>query len=82
MRQCRKMREIQEEANTQSKFDNPDFAETVELCFANGPSRIRSWSKFVKFVVNLLICVTQLGFCCVYFVFISSSLEQVNSDLR
>lgn len=56
---------------------NPDFAETVEMCFECGPPRIRGWSKTVKFIVNVFLCITQMGFCCIYFVFISSSLKQV-----
>lgn len=71
------MRELQEKSNSNGNFDNPDFAETVELCFANGPPGIRPWSKFVKFIVNVLICITQLGFCCIYFVFIAESFQQV-----
>lgn len=70
------MGEIQEKSSSVAT-DNPDFAETVELCFANGPPRIRAWSKFIKLIVNVLICITQLGFCCIYIVFISESFEQL-----
>ncbi|XP_019772876.1 proton-coupled amino acid transporter 1 [Dendroctonus ponderosae] len=56
---------------------SPDFAETVELCFANGPPRLRGMAKTMKRMVNLFLCVTQLGFCCVYFVFISENIKQV-----
>lgn len=38
---------------------------------------MRSWGGAIKVIVNTFICVTQLGFCCVYFVFASSSLQQV-----
>jgi proton-coupled amino acid transporter len=55
----------------------PDFAETVELCFATGPPRMQKISKFMKTLVNIFLCVTQLGFCCVYFVFISENAKQV-----
>lgn len=55
----------------------PDFAETVELCFEYGPPKLRNWSRVMKTLVNIFLCVTQLGFCCVYFVFISSNLKQV-----
>lgn len=62
------------------KYDherNPDFAETVELCFQSGPESTKSWSKYAKVMVNMFLCITQMGFCCIYFVFISSSLKQV-----
>lgn len=55
----------------------PDFAETVELCFENGPPRLQGLSKTMKRIVNVFLCVTQLGFCCVYFVFISENVKQV-----
>ena len=56
---------------------NPDFAETVEMCFNDGPGRVKNWAKASKITVNVFICITQMGFCCIYFVFISSSLQQV-----
>lgn len=59
------------------KTTPPDFAETVELCFANGPQKLQKWSKIIKRTVNIFLCVTQLGFCCVYFVFISENIKQV-----
>ncbi|XP_060520345.1 proton-coupled amino acid transporter 2-like [Cylas formicarius] len=56
---------------------SPDFAETVELCFANGPSKTQWLAKTMKRIVNVFLCVTQLGFCCVYFVFISENIKQI-----
>ncbi|KAJ6637548.1 Proton-coupled amino acid transporter 4 [Pseudolycoriella hygida] len=56
---------------------DPDFAETVELAFESGPRKFRDWSRTMKRIVNIFICVTQIGFCAIYFVFISSSLKQV-----
>uniref|UniRef100_A0A182W4M9 Amino acid transporter transmembrane domain-containing protein n=1 Tax=Anopheles minimus TaxID=112268 RepID=A0A182W4M9_9DIPT len=54
-----------------------DFADTVALCFAYGPPSVRSWAPTMKNAVNIFICVTQLGFCCIYFVFISSNFKQI-----
>ena len=56
----------------------PDFAETVEQCFETAPEGWRKWSGFMKTLVNYFICVTQLGFCCIYFVFISTNIRQVS----
>ncbi|XP_076386106.1 proton-coupled amino acid transporter 2 isoform X1 [Megachile rotundata] len=53
------------------------FAGTVELCFATGPLALRKYSVFIRKVVNVFLCVTQLGFCCVYFVFIATNMQQV-----
>lgn len=78
MRCAQQMRAI--ECNSSEKIediDDPDFAETVELCFKHGPHKLRAWSRFVKFLVNFFICLTQLGFCCIYFKFISDNFEQL-----
>ncbi|XP_014209772.1 proton-coupled amino acid transporter 1 isoform X2 [Copidosoma floridanum] len=53
------------------------YAGTVEMCFATGPLALRKYSVFMRKLVNLFLCVTQLGFCCVYFVFISTNMQQV-----
>lgn len=76
---ARRMRDIQNKSSTEKSQinDDPDFAETVELCFVNGPPQLRRWSSFVRFLVNLFICVTQMGFCCIYFVFIATNFKQV-----
>ncbi|XP_036319210.1 proton-coupled amino acid transporter 1-like isoform X7 [Rhagoletis pomonella] len=54
-----------------------DYADTVEQCFANGPVKLRAWSKMMRTIVNIFICVTQLGFCCIYMVFISTNMKQI-----
>ncbi|XP_055523880.1 proton-coupled amino acid transporter 1-like [Wyeomyia smithii] len=56
----------------------PDFAETVELCFIHGPVRFRRWARAMRLSVNVFICVTQLGFCTVYFGFISNNLKHIH----
>ncbi|CAG9855731.1 unnamed protein product [Phyllotreta striolata] len=55
----------------------PDFAETIELCFEKGPPKMSRISGLMRKVVNCCLCMTQLGFCCVYFVFISDNIKQV-----
>ncbi|ETN64851.1 amino acid transporter [Anopheles darlingi] len=54
-----------------------DFADTVGYCFQYGPARFRRWATTMRHTVNVFICVTQLGFCCIYFVFISSNYKQI-----
>ncbi|XP_076248738.1 proton-coupled amino acid transporter 2 isoform X3 [Calliopsis andreniformis] len=53
------------------------FAGTVEMCFATGPLALRKYSVFMRKLVNIFLCITQLGFCCVYFVFIATNMQQV-----
>lgn len=55
----------------------PDYAETVEKCFEMGPPKLRKCAGIMRTSVNIFICVTQLGFCCIYFVFITSNITQI-----
>nr|XP_022918530.1 proton-coupled amino acid transporter 1-like isoform X1 [Onthophagus taurus] len=55
----------------------PDFAETVQLCFETGTIAMKRAATYMRKIVNLFLCITQLGFCCVYFVFIADNLKQV-----
>lgn len=59
----------------------PGFAETVGLVFAHGPVRLRPMANTMRVVVNMFLCVTQLGFCCVYIVFIANNVKMVNITL-
>jgi solute carrier family 36 (proton-coupled amino acid transporter) len=68
-------------AKMKDKFNlktNPDYAESVELCFLSSPNeKWRKLAKKMKTICNSFICITQLGFCCIYFLFISTNLKQV-----
>ncbi|KAF5271071.1 hypothetical protein FQR65_LT00490 [Abscondita terminalis] len=64
----------------QHNFDprkKPDFATTAEMCFADGPTKIQFLGPYVRKTINVFLCLTQLGFCCVYFVFISTNVKQI-----
>ncbi|KAF5289662.1 hypothetical protein FQR65_LT11779 [Abscondita terminalis] len=56
---------------------NPDFATTAELCFATGPKKLQKLAPVIRVLVNLFLSITQFGFCCVYFVFISTNVKQI-----
>lgn len=59
-------------------YTRPGYAETLELCFSNSKSeRIRRLTPFMRKSCNFMICITQLGFCAVYFVFVSSNIKNV-----
>lgn len=55
----------------------PGFAETVQLVFQHGPPRLRPLANAMKIVVNTFLCITQLGFCCVYIVFIATNVKLI-----
>lgn len=58
--------------------NKPDYAETVELCFSSSSSeRCRKFAPVMKTTCNVFICITQLGFCCIYFLFVGTNLKQV-----
>lgn len=62
----------------QTKRDKPPgFAETVHLAFQNGPVRMRPLANTMKILVNTFLCITQLGFCCIYIVFIANNLKMI-----
>ncbi|XP_018022023.1 proton-coupled amino acid transporter 2-like [Hyalella azteca] len=53
------------------------FAMVGEAAFAYGPRRLRFLSKFAHTSLNSFLVITQLGFCCVYIVFIATNIKQV-----
>lgn len=54
-----------------------DYGTVVEVAFERGPAPLRPLSVYAKGVINVFLTATQLGFCCVYFVFISQNIQQV-----
>lgn len=57
-----------------------DYPETVEKCFEYGPKPLRRMSRAMKLIVEMFLCVTQFGFCAIYFVFITENLHQVSEE--
>ncbi|XP_030032127.1 proton-coupled amino acid transporter-like protein pathetic isoform X2 [Manduca sexta] len=51
------------------------FSEVVEDSFASGPISFRPYAKKMKTIVNVFLVTTQLGFCCVYFLFVATNLQ-------
>jgi len=54
------------------------YSDVAETSFATSSSpRLRAFSSTARKLINVFLCITQLGFCCVYFVFVSKNLEQI-----
>ncbi|XP_028176120.1 proton-coupled amino acid transporter 4 [Ostrinia furnacalis] len=51
------------------------FSEVVEDAFTSGPVPLRPYAKKMKRVINVFLVITQLGFCCVYFLFVATNLQ-------
>ncbi|KAK9500906.1 hypothetical protein O3M35_002071 [Rhynocoris fuscipes] len=58
----------------------PNQPETIALCFEHGPLMFRRWHNSVRMIVKGFIIATQLGFCSIYFIFVSSSMQTVMKD--
>ncbi|XP_030621440.1 proton-coupled amino acid transporter 1 [Chanos chanos] len=53
-----------------------DYGQAVEYGMEN-VSWLQRRSAWGRYLVNLFLVITQLGFCCVYFVFLSDNVKQV-----
>ncbi|CAG9855730.1 unnamed protein product [Phyllotreta striolata] len=54
-----------------------DFAKTLELSILLGPPQVVKYSLHARKLVNYCIIISQIGFCCVYFIFITDNVHQV-----
>jgi proton-coupled amino acid transporter len=75
MHQLLRCHEFYRNRTSRSKCDFGDIMRyTLETCHWSFAQR---HAKFGKFLIDGFIVVIQLGFCCVYFVFVPASIKQV-----
>ncbi|CAH0402192.1 unnamed protein product [Chilo suppressalis] len=53
------------------------FAQTVRMVFEQGGPRLKARARLMGILVDTFLCVTQLGFCCVYIVFIANNVKLI-----
>ncbi|CAG9823048.1 unnamed protein product [Phaedon cochleariae] len=53
------------------------FSDVVETAFRTGPGCLQKYSGLAKTLINIFLCITQVGFCCVYFVFVAANVHDV-----
>lgn len=56
------------------------YFKVAEYAFLIGPKALRRFSKVSRYVVLSALVATQIGGCCVYFLFISTNLQKVNFE--
>ena len=55
-----------------------EYATVMVEAVKRGPIiSLRSFSKEAGYIINAFLWITQLGFCCVYFVFMAVNIRQV-----
>lgn len=54
----------------------------AEYAFACGPKRLQRYSRVARLVVITTIVGTQVGACCVYYVFIATNVQKVNITIE
>ncbi|XP_041359402.1 proton-coupled amino acid transporter 4-like [Gigantopelta aegis] len=54
-----------------------DYAGVMEASLKTGTEKLQKFSKAGRILINVLLIVTQFGFCSVYIVFIAQNVQQV-----
>lgn len=52
------------------------YEESAKVAFELGPEGARKYASVVSKIIKSFLVITQLGFCCVFFVFIPQNLKQ------
>ncbi|KAL3311124.1 hypothetical protein Ciccas_010301 [Cichlidogyrus casuarinus] len=68
---------VSNEVSEENELDQAkmDYTETVFNVFKYGPRPLRKPKGKIKHTVNAFLIVTQIGFCCVYILFLSQTIQ-------
>ncbi|GAB6033216.1 hypothetical protein CHUAL_012820 [Chamberlinius hualienensis] len=58
-----------------SGIPSMDYATTAEYAFRLGPRRHQWFARWGRLMTNIFICITQFGFCIVYWVFVATNIQ-------
>lgn len=61
----------------QLKIPSMNFPEVSYYALSTGPFVWRKYAILLRRTINLFLCITQLGSCSVYFIFVSINLKEV-----
>ncbi|CAH1979959.1 unnamed protein product [Acanthoscelides obtectus] len=53
------------------------FPEVAENALKTGPKPLQRYAPYARTIINVFLCITQLGFCCVYFVFVAANVHDI-----
>lgn len=56
-------------------FESLDYDQVAALSLACGPKFIRPIARRAQFIVTLFLLLTQMGFCCVYVMFVVENIQ-------
>lgn len=65
------------ELSRRLKMPSLGFSDVCFYAFETGPPGLRRYSHTSRTIINIFLCITQMGFCCVYFVFVAVNLQEV-----
>lgn len=54
-----------------------NFSGVCYASFETGPESLRKYSGHAKNLINIFLIITQIGFCCVYYVFVAVNLQEI-----
>lgn len=59
------------------KIPSLGFSDVCYYAFETGPFGLRRYASLFRTIINIFLCITQIGFCCVYFVFVAVNVQEV-----